>query len=52
MNIKQKLIRLEAQRPQAKPLVVWLNPGESHEAARKKVVLQDNRAVIFVRWLP
>lgn len=51
MNIQQRLIRLEAQTPQAKPPVVWLNPSESQEAARRKVVLQAKQAVVFVRWL-
>lgn len=52
MKIQQRLIRLEAQTPQPKPLVVWLDPGESQEAARKKVVSQDNQEVTFVSWLP
>jgi hypothetical protein len=52
MNIQQRLIKLETQAPQAKPLLVWLNPGESQEAASKRVFLRDNQAVTFVRWLP
>lgn len=51
MNLQQRLTKLEDRTPEGKPVVVWVNPGETKEEARNKVVAKDNETVTFVKWL-
>ena len=51
MNLQRRLTELEERIPEGKPVVVWVNPGETQEEASNRSGIKENQTVIFVRWL-
>jgi uncharacterized protein YheU (UPF0270 family) len=50
MNLQQRLTKLEEQTSEGRPVVVWMNPGETQEDARKKTNYNDFREILYVAW--
>jgi hypothetical protein len=51
MSLRQRLTKLEERTLEERPIVVWVNSGETQEESRKKVGAKENETFIFVRWL-
>jgi hypothetical protein len=51
MSLRQRLTKLEERILEERPIVIWINSGETQEESRNKVGVKDNETFIFVRWL-
>jgi hypothetical protein len=50
MNLQQRLTKLEERTSEGQPVVVWTNPGETQEEARRSVQLPSTTQIIYVKW--
>jgi hypothetical protein len=50
MNLQRRLTELEERIPEGKPVVVWVNPGETQEEAKRPSQLSSTTQIIYVKW--
>ena len=50
MNLDQRLTKLEERTAEGKPAVVWMNPGETQEEAKRPSQLSSITQIIYVKW--
>jgi hypothetical protein len=50
MNLDQRLTKLEERTAEGKPAVVWMNPGETQEEAKRPSQLSSTTQIIYVKW--
>jgi hypothetical protein len=50
MNLDQRLTKLEERTSEGKPAVVWMNPGETQEEAKRPSQLSSTTQIIYVKW--